>query len=271
MIKISKHNSQGFNGFVERIWRVSNDESPLELMVPPNQYVNIIIPLQDSWYRLNDKIIAEPQIEGISLKSHKVYYPSNCKLIGVRFYPYGMSPFFQIEGSLISNKSDDLSRYISDEQLTIVSKIRDVETVEEQLTLINILLNSSVDVDALYKLKVLKEYYNYFRADNSPMTIDEFCSKHHTNYTSLNRYFNQIIGISPKRFERLLKFRKALCDLIDSESSLTEIGANSGYFDQAHFIREFKLFLDYKPSAYHKLIKEADKESQVVNYNFRLF
>lgn len=271
MIKINRHSCQSFNGFVERIWSVVNDNAPVELMVPPNQYVNIIIPLKDTWYRINDKIIVEPQIEGVSFKSHKVYYPSGCRLIGVRFFPYGARPFFSADGSFICNKSSDLSLFISEKQQAIIKQIQQEENIEDCVSKMNSLLDFSVNNENLRKLRVLKEYYQYFRAEDSPATIDEFCTMHHTNYTTLNRYFHEMIGISPKRFERLIKFRKALCKLVDSNNSLTEIGAESGYFDQAHFIREFKLFLDCKPMVYHKLIKEADKETQVVKYNFRLF
>jgi len=53
--------------------------------------------------------------------------------------------------------------------------------------------------------------------------------------------------------------------------NLTTIGIQSGYFDQAHFIREFKMFLNQTPSDYQALIKLADRESKIINYNFKLF
>lgn len=271
MISIDTYKSSVYSKLVERIWFISNDDEEVEVMLPPNQYINIVIPINGSWYRLNNEIVVDPQIEGVSLKSHKIYYPANSKFLGIRFYPYGMFPFLEVEGANISNNSIGFLPNLNESIKPIIKQIQNATIKEDQIKLVNHLLNALFEKERFDQIKNIREYYKYFRGDNAAITIEDFCSRYDTNYTSLNRRFKQIIGISPKRFERLIKFRKALCDLIDSNSILTEIGLKSGYFDQAHFIREFKLFLDCKPMAYQKLIKEADKDSQVVNYNFRLF
>ena len=114
-------------------------------------------------------------------------------------------------------------------------------------------------------------FYNQFRWNDETYSIESYCKKTGTNYTTLNRNFTRIVGITPKKFDRLLKFRKSLCSLIANKDNLTSIGVNSGYFDQAHFIREFKMFLNQTPSDYQALIKLADTESKIINYNFKLF
>ena len=136
---------------------------------------------------------------------------------------------------------------------------------------VNALLTNLFNEKNYEKSTIIRDYYQYFRGADSMISIEEYCKKNNTNYTTLNRLFTKIIGLSPKRFERLIKFRKSLCAIIDSPENLTHISVDSGYFDQAHFIREFKLFLNITPSAYQGLIKSADKESNIINYNFRLF
>jgi AraC-like DNA-binding protein len=70
-----------------------------------------------------------------------------------------------------------------------------------------------------------------------------------------NRYMQKIflekVGFSPRYFTRILRFKQTLKILNTSlKTHLTSIGYQMGYFDQAHFIREFKEFTGIIPSQY---------------------
>jgi AraC-like DNA-binding protein len=56
---------------------------------------------------------------------------------------------------------------------------------------------------------------------------------------TLNRLFEQWVGLSPKRFARIVRFQAAMRALPDGRSG-AEIAAVLGYTDQAHFIRELR-------------------------------
>lgn len=269
MLKINTYKPEVFPDLIERIWIAENNGEPVELILPPNQYVNLIFPLHNSTYRYENGIIDKPQIEGVSLKNTSLTYSTNAKLVGVRFYAYGIYPFIPLPGKEIINKSINCPLTFEETKDLIVPKTN--EPVQGILQCVYDLMNKLFDHKTYEAIKPVKEFYEYYRWIGEPSSIEEYCKKEGTNYTTLNRNFTRIVGISPKKFERLIKFRKSLCNLIDSKENFTSISANAGYFDQAHFIREFKLFLKYTPSSYKALIKLADKESKIINYNFRLF
>lgn len=79
----------------------------VELILPPNQYVNLIFPLNNATYEYEKGIVDKPQIEGISLKDTSLTYSTKTKSIGVRFYAFGIYPFIHVEGKQIVNKSID--------------------------------------------------------------------------------------------------------------------------------------------------------------------
>lgn len=263
MLDIKTYKQTLFPDLIERIWIIENIGETTDLIVPPNQYINVIFPLNNSKYSHNGKWVEEPQIEGLTLQTTCLQYPNKTKLIGIRFYPHGLHSFIDISGKKLSNKTIDL--------LPLVNNISDKNISYETITEINTLLTRLFNKKRYEKLNIIRDYYQYFRGAHSMISIEEYCKIEKTNYTTLNRLFSRTIGLSPKRFERLIKFRKSLCSIIDSPENLTEIGIDSGYYDQAHFIREFKLFLKVTPSAYKELIKSADEESNIINYNFRLF
>jgi AraC-like DNA-binding protein len=266
MLNIETYKPEIFTDLIERIWIAHNSKGAIDIMVPPNQYINVTFPLNDSKYKHNGCWISEPQIEGLSLQTTYLQYEENTKILGIRFYPHGLHSFINVVDKQIINSSIELQPYLKRTLNPITG-----DNSENTLSNIYALLTELFNQRNYDKSKIIRDYYQYFRSDQSDISIEEYCHIKHTNYTTLNRHFTKIIGISPKRFERLIKFRKSLCSIIDSSQNLTKIGVNSGYFDQAHFIREFKLFLNHTPSTYQSLIKSADKESNIVNYNFRLF
>lgn len=76
----------------------------------------------------------------------------------------------------------------------------------------------------------------------------------------VERRFKQCIGVSPKRFARLLRFEALLHALIHEPAfSLAEAASHLGYQDQAHVIHEFKLWAGCTPTAF---LSSAKKRAQ---------
>ena len=60
------------------------------------------------------------------------------------------------------------------------------------------------------------------------------------------------VGVTPKRYCRLLRFQHALRQAhADTPISWVDVAVSSGYYDQAHFIRDFQAFSGLTPTAYH--------------------
>lgn len=72
----------------------------------------------------------------------------------------------------------------------------------------------------------------------------------------IRRIFGQIHGVSPKTFEKFVRFQTLLRDMNDRENGIRqeELALLYGYYDQAHMIKEFKLFTGVTPENYIKKI-----------------
>jgi AraC-like DNA-binding protein len=69
--------------------------------------------------------------------------------------------------------------------------------------------------------------------------------------SQLQRRFNEQVGMSPKGYARLIRFDQALVARRSApERSWTDILHELGYFDQAHFIREFHMFAGISPTRF---------------------
>jgi AraC-like DNA-binding protein len=66
----------------------------------------------------------------------------------------------------------------------------------------------------------------------------------------LRRGFDDVVGISPKRFLRIVRFRRALrAARTSARRDWAGIAENAGYYDQAHLIADFRELTGATPSA----------------------
>jgi len=62
--------------------------------------------------------------------------------------------------------------------------------------------------------------------------------------------FRDQVGVSPKRFARIVRFGRALDAIAHGRAALGEIALAAGYYDQAHFTTEFREHAGLTPAAY---------------------
>lgn len=67
----------------------------------------------------------------------------------------------------------------------------------------------------------------------------------------LERRFLLRVGMMPKRFARLARFQRAV-SLMNSAPALATVAQDAGYYDQSHFVREFRVFAGTPPAAWRK-------------------
>lgn len=63
--------------------------------------------------------------------------------------------------------------------------------------------------------------------------------------------FSKQVGLSPKLYSRICRFQQAL-QLINQKEKIDwlEVALECGYFDQSHFIHDFRAFSGLSPTAY---------------------
>lgn len=74
-------------------------------------------------------------------------------------------------------------------------------------------------------------------------------------------HFKKHVGLNPKAFQRIVRFGEILAAVKEKETvSWSKIAADCAYYDQSHFIREFKAFCGYSP---RKFLDEQEDHPEV--------
>ncbi|HLX93830.1 MAG TPA: helix-turn-helix domain-containing protein [Puia sp.] len=106
-------------------------------------------------------------------------------------------------------------------------------------------------MSALTKQKRAGHYLNIVRVciekydalDMQPKA-NELSQKVFASTRTINRHFNRVIGVSPKRYLSVLRARTALTAYVSVKKDFSPI--DFGYYDMSHFYREIKSFTGRK-------------------------
>ena len=97
----------------------------------------------------------------------------------------------------------------------------------------------------------ISDFINY---KQGRLSLDDISHSVNLSYKSMYRLFNNHIGIGPKTFLKILRFNQA-CRLLryKPRHNWNEMIYHCGYYDQSHFIKEFKFFMKESPHQFlHK-------------------
>ena len=79
----------------------------------------------------------------------------------------------------------------------------------------------------------------------------ELAAQLSTNVNSLEKNFRTQIGISPKQYASMSRI-KAVIKNYRPETDLTQVSYDAGFFDQSHFIKDFRSFTGENPLHFFK-------------------
>lgn len=91
----------------------------------------------------------------------------------------------------------------------------------------------------------------YIYKSGGTIRMKELVNSLNISQSAFEKRFRKAVGASPKKFASIVRFRKIIQNH-DPAGSLTGLGYESGFYDQAHFIKEFKAFTGEAPETFFR-------------------
>lgn len=163
----------------------------------------------------------------------------------VYFKEGGAVPFFRQPLHELFRESISLESFMLRSELLIVEEqLCEAQTEAQRIEVIEQFLIARMrpvmpDKLVLSALAVIHKSKGNIR-------IRELASALHTSQSPLEKRFRQVVGASPKKFASIVRLKHAI-QQYNPQDLLTNLGYEAGFYDQAHFIKEFKAFTGQTP------------------------
>ncbi len=177
---------------------------------------------------------------------------NNSKNIGtvlVIFSETGAAAFFNIPMHELFDQSLSLDDLVLRSQMDVVAEqLNEAKTEIERINVVEQFLISRINYkanDDLVNLAV-----TLIKQAGGNIKINLLSEKLNISQAQFEKRFRKIVGASPKKFASIVRLRSVLN--ATNISSYTTLGLDAGYYDQAHFIKDFKSFTGLTPEQYFK-------------------
>jgi len=169
------------------------------------------------------------------------------KSIMVFFQPLGMYRLFGFDMSKLTNASMDLHEFLGFEKAQVLlQKLKHADGNETIVAILNqLFLVQLNETDDAADIKNVLDFIHLHSGNVSVKEIETHCYMHRK---SIERSFHTKVGLSPKTYAQIFRF-KCLLGYLKQHPSITwlELAKENGYFDQSHMIRYFKEYLKVSP------------------------
>ncbi|GKU77899.1 AraC family transcriptional regulator [Paenibacillus sp. L3-i20] len=227
--------------FIKHYWLASwdlNDQPPHYQDVVPNPCVNLIIEEHRSG------------IYGVASSKYTKELIGKGSVFGVKFKPGGFYPFFQKPLSELTDQSLTIKSIFPHDNNKLYDAFISYEKSKPLILLVEQLLTYRLpgpDENVI----LINEVIDYITAHKEVTKVDQLCTIFDLNSRKLQRLFNQYVGISPKWVIQLYRLQNA-AETLDKglTTDWTELSLELGYYDQSHFIKDFKSIIGKTPEEY---------------------
>jgi AraC-like DNA-binding protein len=241
--------------YVKYYWTCAHDKDALEVMYPTGcMELCIDISNGDTIRHRRDQSMTVPRLEVLghwTIPTKATIKKGNICLI-TRFHPYAGSLFFPNQVSDFTNESIDLSDILSKESSEFYHRLMEQPLLEQKVQVLETFL-----MDRLVRARknqstiaLVEGLCNSICRNGESFNMERLAVEFGFSERYIQKLFLNYVGISPRNFFSVQRFNKSLELIRSGNMSLTYIAYECGYYDQAHFIREFKSYTGITPSRY---------------------
>jgi len=171
---------------------------------------------------------------------------------GIHFHPAGVSAFVAGDLGRFVNRIVPLGPALGEDLAAVAARLRSARTPERRVAILENLLRSRCrphdEAMADASKRLLKA--------TDAVDIEAMARAFGLSDRQFRRRFEAAVGLGPKRFARIVRFQRVFEQRLEHDArAWSEVALDCGYYDQAHFNRDFRAFAGVRP---RDIIKDAD-------------
>lgn len=236
-----------------KYFAISENEAVEVYKVLPGTSLVMGFQFKGKLFQLNDGAENQLALQGITGLQHgyNIFKTQpNTGSVLVYFNETGASFFFKTPLHELFSQSLSLDHFIGKPILNeLEERLCDAVNDAERISLTEQFLISQLRVSVQDTLVV--EAIHQIYHSRGTIKMKELAANLYTSQSPLEKRFRKIVGASPKKFASIVRLQTAI-NISPDAKSMADIGYTAGYYDQAHFIKDFSRFTGQTPEQFFK-------------------
>jgi AraC-like DNA-binding protein len=222
--------------------------------VSPDGAVDVVVVVGAASYRLD--------AFGTTTKRSELQLDVGSHYLGVRFRPGQSRHFLDAKASELTDAVHSVDGVLLPDMSLVVESI----STDSLFTHLDALLLQHLKQKSPGHSRI-DEIIRYVEATQDPLRVSELATMYCKSRRQFERVFLDVVGLSPKLFVEIIRFRRASALLVNSKLPIAQIAAILGYTDQSHLTHEFGRFFGQPPSRLREHAAFLQDSDRVAEHN----
>lgn len=188
---------------------------------------------------------------GVWSRRFSIEHPVPVHVVGVHFKPWGLAPFVDVPLTELRDRwvpLDAIWRHSADR---LRDRLAGAPSNIEMLALLEDELRHRMQLEPSRGFELVGHVAGRVAASWGSVHVGDLASDFGVRPNHLAGQFKAHVGLTPKRMARIYRFAHLILS-VDARGPVewAQLAQAAGYFDQAHFSKEFKDFTGHTPTAY---------------------
>lgn len=254
--------SEALRAFVEHYWFVEAvDDEVVDLRVDVfvDARADLIFNFGAPYVRTviggEPRSIDASNLDAQRLVPIRIEQRGQVRTTGVRFRLGGLAPFAKHELREFTGQTPAPEIVFGDGARDLELALRRAGDIDAQAALLDAFFLAALQ--RAPSLEAFTRALDLAVATRGETSVDDMAACAEVSPRHLDRLFAKHLGVPPKTLARVLRFQAALGALMrDPGCTLAEVALAAGYFDQAHFIKDFRKMTGGVPRGYRGYFPE---------------
>lgn len=209
--------------------------------------------------------LTESWLVGLYGVHHRIDWPSEMRLYGIRFKPNGAYPFLRFPVSEIYNRVVSLDAVWGQRASEMREQLHAVSSIKAGLVLFERLILKRFCED-LYAQNIVEQAISVMNQTLGNLSIRDLSDHIGISQNHLGTLFKRVVGTSAKELARLYRFEHVLRSIDPTHPiDWTQVAQRLGYYDLSHINKDFVTFTGQSPTDYWHMRQRVYAENALVD------
>lgn len=203
------------------------------------------------YFREHQRDTRTPLFIGGQLRSEQPVLESqgSLRLVGVELRPTGFYRLFGHDASPLTDDLTDMEEAFPDHAAALTSRLDATASIEDIIhgieTYLLELAENAVDTPRIDRI------VQRVGEQRGLVSIEALAQQSGWSVRQLRRQFTRVVGVPPKHYAKIVQVNTVVAALMSENfDALQALALDHGYYDHAHFIRDFQQLVGSNPTEF---------------------